>query len=161
MLKMVSIAGLAFLGFLIVPARSDEEHQKVDLGSLPAAAKEAADTAVPGAKWEKASKETEKGETVYEIEGDDAQGRDVAVEVTADGKVLQVETEIAMSEVPGVVTDALKAKLPKFKPEEVKSIAKEGKVVSYEFEGDDEKGKEIEVDVDADGQTVKVEEGDD
>jgi uncharacterized membrane protein YkoI len=161
MFKVVSIAGLALLGFLIVPARSDEEHQKVDLGSLPAAAKEAADQAVPGAKWEKASKETEKGETVYEIEGDDAQGRDVEVEVTADGKVLQVETEIAMSEVPGVVTDALKAKLPKFKPEEVKSIAKEGKVVSYEFEGDDEKGKEIEVYVDADGKTVKVEEGDD
>jgi uncharacterized membrane protein YkoI len=161
MLKIVSIAGLALMGFLIVPARSDEEHQRVDLGSLPAAAKEAADKAVPGAKWEKASEETEKGKTVYEIEGYDAQGRDVEVEVTADGKVLQVETEIAMSKVPGVVTDALQAKLPKFKPEGVKSIAKEGKVVSYEFEGDDEKGKEIEVYVDADGKTVKVEEGDD
>jgi hypothetical protein len=100
MFKIVSIAGLALLGFLIVPARSDEEHQKVDLGSLPAAAKEAADKAVPGAKWEKASKETEKGKTVYEIKGDDAQGRDVEVEVTADGKVLQVETGVTRLPLP-------------------------------------------------------------
>jgi hypothetical protein len=161
MFKIVSITGLALLGLLMVPARSDEERQKVDLGSLPAAVREAADKAVPGAKWEKAFKETEKGKVIYEIKGDDAKGRDVEVEITADGKVLEVETEIAMSEVPEVVINALKAKLPKFKPEEVESVAKEDKVVGYEFKGDDEKGKDIEVYVSADGKTVKVEEDED
>jgi hypothetical protein len=161
MFKIVSITGLALLGLLMVPARSDEERQKVDLGSLPAAVREAADKAVPGAKWEKAFKETEKGKVIYAIKGDDAKGRDVEVEITADGKVLEVETEIAMSEVPEVVINALKAKLPKFKPEEVESVAKEDKVVGYEFKGDDEKDEDIEVYVSADGKTVKVEEDED
>ena len=91
-------------------ARSDE----LDLSKVPDVVKKAAEKASPGSRWESAS-----SETTYELEGKDAKGRNVIVEVSEDGDVEDVSTELAIKDVPAVVTSALKAKMPRFKIETV------------------------------------------
>jgi len=53
----------------------------IALSKVPAAVKKAADGSVPGAKWESAF-----SQVVYELEGVNAKGRAVVVEVTMKAK---------------------------------------------------------------------------
>ena len=63
-------------------------------------------------------------------------------------------------EVPSVVSDALKAKRPMFRPKSVASVADQGSL-TYVFSGEDEEGKEIEVSVSSDGKTITIGDDDD
>lgn len=137
------------------------DEQKIDLARVPAPVRQAAAKAVPGAKFNAAYQETEKGKTVYTLEGEDGQGQDVEVDISADGRVLEVATEVAMNRVPKVVLDALRAKMRGFRPAEAAAITKDGRLVWYEFEGKDAKGEEIDVLVSPDGKTVREEDDDD
>ena len=134
--------------------------EKIDLAKVPAVVKQAADHAAPGVTWTKATKEVEDGKTIYELVGKDAKGREVEVEVTPQGKVIEVETHIPMSEVPATVTDAFKAKYPGQKVTDTEAVSKDGKVVAYDF-ATKLKGKDVEVRVSADGKTFEVEEAED
>jgi len=155
--------GTAFglTAFACLQARGAFDEQKIDLAKVPAVVRQAAEKAAPGVKFTQATKETEEGKTTYSLEGKNAQNRDVTVEVTPDGKVLEVETEIEMNEVPKIVSSALKAKMPTFLPVEASTIHKDGKLVWYAFEGKDEKGAELDVLVSPDGKTVKLDDDDD
>jgi uncharacterized protein YpmB len=143
-----------------VQARGAADEKKIDLAKVPAVVRQAAEKAAPGVKFTAASKETEKGKTTYELEGRNAQDREVTVEVTAAGKVLEVETEIELNEVPKVVSNALKAKMPGFQAIEASTIHKDGKLVWYGFEGKNAKGEELDVLVSPDGKTVKEDDDD-
>ncbi|HYE34622.1 PepSY domain-containing protein [Methylocaldum sp.] len=154
------IFGLLSLGSLVgCNGRSTE--QNVPLEQVPPAVRAAADKAVPGVKWEKAETETEKGQAIYEMKGRDSLNREVEVEVTPEGTLVEAETEIPLEEVPIVVREALKARFPNFKPEEIESVAKGVGSGGYEFEGRDERNKKIEVFISADGSQVTVEEDSD
>ncbi len=72
-------------------ARAQAE-EAVPLDEVPAEVKQAALDAVPGLVLERASSEVEDGVVVYELEGT-AGGKRVEVELAADGKVLEIETE--------------------------------------------------------------------
>jgi len=191
----------------------------VELKDLPELVRQAADQAVPQAKWAKATKETEDGDTTYELKGSDAKGREVTITLSSAGRVQvittvltvtdlpklvtdvlkslpqvkwkeateivedgvtryevegtdrkdrdsnasiwgdgrsTIRTEIGLAEVPGVVSAALKKRLPKFRPESAVSFVENGKLVAYLFEGQDEEDGEIEASVSADGKAVKV-----
>jgi len=124
----------------------------IAMSKVPAAVKKAAEKAVPGGKWESAS-----SETIYELEGKDGKGRAVVVEVTDDGEVNEVSTELPVKEVPEVVLSALKAKMPRFKIETVFESKQDGKVAGYSFEGKRPKDKEeIGVFVSPDGKTIEI-----
>ena len=126
----------------------------IAMSKVPAEVKKAADKAVPGGKWESAS-----SETIYELEGKDAKGRAVVVEVTDEGEVEDVSTELAIKDVPEVVVSALKAKMPRFKIETVYESKQDGKVSGYSFEGKRPKDKEeIGVFVSPDGKTIEIDE---
>ena len=148
-------AATALAGLLVAAARADE--QKVELARLPAAVKQAAARAVPGARWTEATRETEEGKTVYQVDGTDARGREVSVEVAPDGRVLSVGVEVELAQVPKVVLAALKARMPRFRPEDAMAVFEGGKVTGYEFSGTGPGGKELEVWVSADGKTVEEE----
>ncbi|MEO6807630.1 MAG: PepSY domain-containing protein [Isosphaeraceae bacterium] len=152
--KFGCVAAWGMIGLLAVPALGDDDL--IDLAQVPAVVTQAAAKAVPGARWTSAEKDDEDGKVVYELSGANAKGQVVDVSVTAEGTVLEVETEIALADVPAVVTAALKAKHPKFKPESVESVAKNGKVVAYEFDGDGPNGEDVEISVSADGKTVNI-----
>ena len=74
-------------------AQDDEgEEVEIALSEVPQAAKDAALAAVPGLVLDEAARETEDGETVYCLEGE-AGGKEYELEVTADGRVLELESE--------------------------------------------------------------------
>jgi hypothetical protein len=74
-------------------AQEDEgEEVEISLAEVPQAAKDAALAAVPGLVLEEAARETEDGATIYCLEGE-AGGVEYELEVTADGRVLDIESE--------------------------------------------------------------------
>jgi hypothetical protein len=149
---VAAMVGLA--GLWAAAARGDEK--KVELTKLPAPVLRAALGAVPGGcSLTDATKVTEAGKITYEVDGTDANGREFEVEVTPDGKVLSVGVEVELAQVPKVVAAALKAKMPRFKPEDVMRVSEGGKVTGYAFSGTGPGGQEMDVWVSADGKTVE------
>ena len=71
-------------------AESGESEESVALDSVPADVRSAAAGAVAGIVFTKAERETENGATVYSLCGT-ANGKKYEVEVSAAGKVLEVE----------------------------------------------------------------------
>jgi hypothetical protein len=69
------------------------EHEKeVPLSEVPPEALEAAHGAVDGITITEAEMEKEDGQTIYVFEGE-ASGKEYEIEVTPEGKVLEVEEE--------------------------------------------------------------------
>ncbi len=105
----------------------------------------------PEVKWCEATKKVEDGETSYEVSGRDLKDRESNAFFASDGKAT-IHSDRELSDVPGVVTDALKAKLPTFEPERVRSVVEDGKVVAYLFiKSNASDGDETEVTISADG----------
>ncbi len=75
-----------------VDADSDDGEEEIPLDQVPANVKSAAQAAVPGLILEEAERETEDGTVVYSLEGT-ADGQEYEVEVSAAGKVLEIEKE--------------------------------------------------------------------
>jgi len=69
-----------------------DDDERVPLDQVPDAARKAAESAVPGATFTAAEKEIEHGTTVYSLEGT-VDGKPCEVEVTADGKVTEIEKD--------------------------------------------------------------------
>jgi len=130
---------------------------EIDLAKVPAKVRKAADKAVPKAVWTSASMSKEDGEVTYELEGTDASKRFVSVEVSSDGEVSEVQTEIPQKEVPAVVAAKLKSRFPRFVTSTVYEVREDGKVIRYDFEGKRPKDKEdIGIYISADGKDVEL-----
>ena len=69
-----------------------EQEKEVPLSQVPAETLKAAQGAVDGIEITEAEMEEEDGETVYVLEGE-ANGKEYEIEVTPQGKVLEVEEE--------------------------------------------------------------------
>jgi uncharacterized membrane protein YkoI len=99
-LKMALVTTLAAAGCeghsnatttpLAAAATAVASEEKLSLDAVPKPVIDAAMAAVPGLVIEQAERELEKGVVVYDLEGK-AGGVRVEVEVTAEGKVLEVE----------------------------------------------------------------------
>jgi len=76
----------------IESAFKDKDEKKIPISQVPTEAVEAAQSAVKGIILTEAEIEEQEGITVYELEGM-ANGIEYEIEVTADGKVLDVEQE--------------------------------------------------------------------
>jgi hypothetical protein len=99
--------------------------------ALPAPVLAAFKKSYPNATIRHASKETEAGKTVWEVESIDTNlARDLVY--NPDGTVVEVEEEVAMAGVPPVVADALKAKYPKATVTKAEKKTT-GATVAYEF----------------------------
>jgi hypothetical protein len=152
--------GLLALGSINAIPAIGADGEKLDLAKVPAKVKEAAAKAVPKTKWTGASKSVEDGTLTYELQGEDAGEHYVSVELTADGKVNEIDLEIAIAKVPSVVTTALKKKLPRFQVATAYEARQEGKVIRYDFEGKRPRDKkEITVSVSANGKEIEIDEG--
>jgi hypothetical protein len=95
---------------LATPVRADEE--KVPLDKLPKAVLEAAKKRFPKAEVTGASKETEDGKTVYEVELKE-DGKKLDVTLTADGTIILIERQIDAKDLPKAVAEAIDKKYPK------------------------------------------------
>jgi hypothetical protein len=104
---------------------------KLALDKLPAPVKAAIKAKFPGAELKGASKESEEGETIFEVsltyKGDKY---DLAIE--PNGEIEEVERAIFVDALPSAVVKAIKAKYPKGEIEEAEEVTDEHGEVCYE-----------------------------
>ena len=74
-------------------AEEEEDEEEVAIADLPEAVVDAIQERFPEGTMEEAERETEDGQVVYEVEVEDADGTEYEVEVTEDGKILEVERD--------------------------------------------------------------------
>jgi uncharacterized membrane protein YkoI len=123
---------------------------KIDLAKYPAPVRATIEAETKSATLKGVSKETEKGQTQYEVETIvNGKSRDLLVDPA--GKVIEVEEEIAIGSAPAPVQDALKQKGTVLKLE---SVSRDG-VTSYEASVRDKSGKKTSVTLDAQGKPAK------
>lgn len=98
-----------------------------------------------------------EGTLFYELDGKNARGRELTIELTADGKVTEVHVEIPLKDVPKVVTAAVAAKMPRFKPHVVFEVRQDDEITFYTLAGVRPRDKaEVVVVVSADGNEVDI-----
>jgi hypothetical protein len=92
----------------------------------------------------------------YELGGVQKNGCGVEVDVFKSGKLDEVEFQLpSLNNLPGVVRSALNSEVPGYKVTLIERSVRPGGVVLYETEGT-QKGKAIEVDVNANGTNVEI-----
>jgi hypothetical protein len=107
-------------------------EEKVPIDKLPKEVVKAVEAKFPKIKMEKAVKSTTDGKTSYEVTlKSGAYGIDVVV--TAEGKITQIEKEMAFKDLPKPVSEAFEKKYVGAKVKRVEELSKNDKVVSYEI----------------------------
>jgi uncharacterized protein YxeA len=155
--SQLRLAGLALVITALWGGGVSADETDVPLDKLPKEVMKAANDAVPKAKWTGAVRSEEDKTVTYELEGTDAKGRYVWVELTDKGVVNEVQTEVKYADSPKEVREALEKKFPRFKVETTYMVEEKGKVTRYDFEGKRPRDKEeITITVSADGKTVEV-----
>ena len=157
----------------------DGKESKVALDQVPKAVLGAVKAEFPKAEVEAAETGEDDGKKFFEVELKQ-DGRSIDVSCSADGTILEVEKEIAAEDLPEAVTKALTATYPGAKIEEAEEVTlfedaddeKEaddengddagdaGEELVYEVEIVTADGKNVEVEVSADGKELEAEEGD-
>jgi hypothetical protein len=138
-------------------ARADEEN--IPLDKVPKPVIDTAKKRFPGAELTGALKVTEKDKTRYEIQLQH-KGNKYAVQASEAGKLMQIEKEIPVKDLPAAVTDALEAKYPKASIKTAEELTKvidgKEKMTGYTI-GLAQKDKTFEVVVTPDGKISKAE----
>ncbi len=156
--RLVLMIGLLSL---VTSARADDE--KIPLKDLPKAVVDAVKGRFPKAEMTEAQKVIQSGKTTYDVAFKDG-AKTIDATLSAEGKFLLIETEVALKALPAKVTAAIKAKYPKG------TMKSAGWVLDYE-DGKETKyyavvvstgaKKDRELDVTADGKIQSDEEADD
>ena len=138
---------------------------------LPPAAADAVKAAFPQASIVEVEQENEDGVTLYEVELRQ-DGKEVEISVSADGVIVEVETQIAEAELPKAVARTIAkvagdAKVEEIQREETRAVVRDGKLVKLDepritYEAEFRKdGRETEVEIAGDGTVLKTETEDD
>lgn len=130
------------------------ENTVVGLHDVPAAARQAADKDAPDVNWLFAVKDS-KG--WYALVGKDSARHLVQFFTSPEGKGSYVHIEISLDEAPPVVSAALKAKMPNFKPKKVQACGLDARTISvYRFQGEGFQGGKAGVYVSVSGKKVTL-----
>jgi hypothetical protein len=156
MFKLVSGLGLAAV-VALTTFRADDGEEKVPIDNLPKAVTEALKAKYP--KWElvEAVKVTEDSEVTYEVTIKNKK-QELDVTLTPEGKIVQVEKEIEVKDVPKVVMNAVKKKYPKATIQGASEISKDDKVAEYELDLVTKDKKNLYVTFDKEGKFIYEEE---
>ena len=123
-------------------------EKRVRFQDLPKPVQKAAATQTQGANVHGYSKETENGQTLYEVETTTA-GRSKDLLFDASGNVVEMEQQVDMATLPAAVQDGLRKAAAGATIAKVESVTK-GSQVSYEA-ATVKAGKHGEVAVDSEG----------
>ena len=129
--KLVQLVVSASL-ILGLSAWSLAQEKRIPRRALPAPVLAAFTEAYPRAAIKRCFQETDKGQTVYEIESVEGKTRRDII-YAADGKLILAEETLAVSEMPPAVMVALDRKFPGAKILRAEKVTK-GAVVGYEFQ---------------------------
>jgi uncharacterized membrane protein YkoI len=130
-------------------------EKKVDLSKVPKKVVSAVKKKYPEATIRGASTETDKGKKVYEIAITN-KGQKIDVSLTPAGKILSVEAEVKMKDVPKAVAKAMRSKYPKAKVKLIEEVSK-GKTRYYEFQLTTAEGQAVEASFDPSGKYLPPE----
>jgi len=150
----VLFAGVLCLVVGCAVAWGDDEEKEMSLDEVPAAVRSAIETYAAGGKIEEVCRETEGEAVVYEAEVE-RDSVEYGITVSAEGEILETETEITLEDVPAGV----KTTLESFgRVGEVEDILKEeeGGKVTYEAEVEME-GAKLELSLSSAGVVLEVE----
>lgn len=120
---------IAFSAILATDANAVET--RISRDKLPEAVGKTADEQSQGATVRGYSKESENGQIEYEVEMT-VSGHSKDVSIAPDGRVLEVEEEVALDALSPQVRKGLEAKAAGAKINNVESLTKNGKIVAYE-----------------------------
>ena len=137
MRTLAGLCGLALLATCLTgSALADEE---LGVKDLPKAVVAAVKARYPQGEIEEVEQETEDGKTVYEVEVEiesDGHETELTLSLTPEGKILEIEKEIAAKDLPKAVAEALAAKYPKASYQRIEEVVKvendKDKLDSYE-----------------------------
>jgi len=155
-LTVAVVLAAMLLGTGVAAAQGQEEDKetKVKMQDLPPAVQQAVKEHSKGAKLRGLTQETKNGNTFYEAEME-VNGRTRDVTFDASGKLVSVEEEVAIDSIPAAAREAIKKAAGTGKITLVESVTEGGKTV-YEAHIQKGPGKsEVEVKVDARGNSVK------
>ena len=128
-LSFLLSSGFALLSTGLVVAQ--ESETKVKLKNLPPTVQKTVQEQSQGAKIRGLAKETEKGQTYYEVELlVKGHGKDVLIDPT--GKVVAIEEEIALNDAPAAVKAALTKQTGKGRLTKLETITKNSTLEYYE-----------------------------
>jgi len=134
------------------------QDEKVDADKLPQKVKDAIKARFPGATITTASKATENGEVIYDIEMT-RNGCKHEMDCKEDGTLVDVENQIDAKDLPAAVTNAVKVKYPNSTIKEVMEVlvVKDKKETRDHFEViiDTADKKEVELAVSLDGTKIE------
>jgi len=146
----------AVLACLTFDAAAQADEEKIAIDKLPAKVLAAVKEKFKDAELVSASKEKEDDKTLFEVQIK-VKGQTIEVTLTEDGKITEIEKDIAAKDLPKAVTAAIDAKYPKAKFKKVEEITKDDKV-TFEVLIDTADKKTLEIKYDADGKVLEMEE---
>ena len=137
---------------LAIASASYAQEKKIKREELPAAVEKTVVEQSKGATVKGFSKEIEKGKTYFEAElVVNGHGKDILMD--ENGKVVEVEEEVALDSLPAAVREGLERAAGSGKISKVESLTKGGKLVAYEA-AVKTAGKRSEIQVGPDGQKL-------
>jgi hypothetical protein len=148
-------ATVCLAGALVAMANASGAEDRVKKSDLPALVQKTADAQSAGATVLGYAKDMGHGRVEYEVQlmvGDHT--KDVTID--PQGKVLEIEEQVAPDELPANVFHGLSAQAGKGKIAKVESLSKDGRIVAYEAQVIG--GKRAEIQVGPDGQKLAHEE---
>lgn len=148
----------------ITAGQDSVKEEKLKISQLPPAVVEAIKTNCSGCVIDKATRETENGVTIYDIEFKRGQGE---IALAEDGSVIDRETVVLLQDVPAAAQEAIRkgasgAKIKHVTRGEIRAELKEGKIVKlasprYVYEAELEKGDQVaEIEVSSEGQVIEA-----
>jgi hypothetical protein len=156
MKSRITFAVAVLVSALGLFGRAEDREKKISRSQLPLAVQKTVDEQSKDATIRGYSREKEGGKTYYEAEMKvNNHSKDVLMD--SDGKVMEVEEEVAFESLPEAVKSGLQAQAKAGKIGKVESITKNDKLVAYEAKVITN-GKKSEVQVGPNGQTLDHEE---
>ena len=149
------LANICLAVALVAMVNASIAEERVKKSDLPAVVQNAADAQSAGATVLGYTKDKEHGRVEYEVQlmvGDHT--KDVTID--PQGRVLEVEEQVAANELPASVFHGLSVQASKGKIAKVESLTKHGRIVAYEAQVIG--GKHAEIQVGPDGQKLAHEE---
>jgi hypothetical protein len=148
------LAALAALIVVAAGARGDEE--KLPLDKVPEKVLDAFKKKFPDAKLTGASKETEDGKPIIELEFT-FKDHKYEAELTPDGEFIAIDKQIEAKEMPAAVLKTLEERYPKAKYDIIEEVTKKDKIEYYEIELTTADKNKLEVLIAPDGKFLKEE----
>jgi hypothetical protein len=150
------LAALSLIAGLAVLTSAQAQEKKIKREALPPAVEKTVSQQSQGATIKGFSTEVDKGRRLYEVELTvNGHGKDISMD--KDGKIVEVEEEVAMDSLSPAVKAGLTRAAGSGTIIEVESLTKGGKLVAYEA-GVRNGSKHFEVQVGPNGEKLAHEE---